>query len=37
MTDFFFLAVAVMAAVLLVRLLTRDWPEIEDEDERGEV
>ncbi len=33
MTDFFLLAVAVLAAIVLVRMLTRDWRPIEDADE----
>ncbi|CUH38913.1 hypothetical protein JSE7799_01632 [Jannaschia seosinensis] len=36
MTDFFLLAVAAMAVLVLVRLLTRGWPEIEDEEEARE-
>lgn len=30
MTDFFILAVAVFAAVVLVRLLTMGWPEADE-------
>ncbi len=33
MTDFFLLAVAVFAAVVLVRLLTRDWRRLDEEEE----
>ncbi|KIT18026.1 hypothetical protein jaqu_01510 [Jannaschia aquimarina] len=36
MTDFFILAVAVFAAVVLVRLLTSGWEPVEEE-EREEV
>lgn len=33
MTDFFILAVAVFAAVVLFRMLTRDWRPLDDSEE----
>jgi|TARA_R110002049_G_scaffold120437_3_gene274859 hypothetical protein len=37
MTDFFLLATAVFAAVVLVRVLTQHWPRTSDETEEVDI